>query len=81
MYWRASTLVSLLHVGNTLIIVVTEFEEEVMDTKYFLEAMQEWEKRTGKKCIMSNVDTPTFSELLRIAQQKKEEEQNGRKNS
>lgn len=43
-----------------------------MDTGYFLAAMQEWEQRTGKKCIMSNVDRETFSALLQRAQQLKE---------
>jgi hypothetical protein len=43
-----------------------------MDTKYFLEAMAQWEKKTGKKCILSNVDAATFSELARDAQKLKE---------
>lgn len=55
-------------------------EEASMDTKYFMQAMEAWEKRTGKKCIMSNVDAATFSELLREAQQLKESD-NARKNS
>lgn len=45
-----------------------------MDTKYFVEAMAAWEKRTGKKCIMSEVDSKTFSELLRDAQTLKEKD-------
>ena len=44
-----------------------------MDTEYFLQAMAEWEKKTGQKCIMSNVDSKTFSALLQRAQQLKQE--------
>jgi len=46
-----------------------------MDTAYFMQAMQEWEQRTGKKCVMHNVDSQTFSALLQRAQQLKEEAQ------
>lgn len=44
-----------------------------MDTVYFMEAMKQWEQKTGKKCIMSNVDSATFSQLLRDAQALKEQ--------
>ena len=44
-----------------------------MDTEYFLQAMAEWEQRTGKKCVMHNVDRETFSALLQRAQELKEE--------
>lgn len=43
-----------------------------MDTEYFLQAMQEWEQRTGHKCLMHTVDRETFSALLQRAQQLKE---------
>jgi hypothetical protein len=47
-----------------------------MDTEYFLQAMSEWEERTGQKCIMSNVDAKTFSVLLQRAQELKEAAKN-----
>lgn len=65
-------MVIFYYAGCLCIVSLSSTEEALMDTEYFLKAMAEWEQKTGKKCIMSNVDASTFSALLRRAQQLKE---------
>ena len=65
-------MVIYMPVGSLAIIFCSSTEAVLMDTAYFLQAMQEWEQRTGQKCVMHNVDRETFSALLQRAQQLKE---------
>lgn len=52
-----------------------------MDTVYFVKAMDAWEKRTGKKCIMGAISTAEFSQLLQDAQELKRQDREKTKNA